>query len=48
MKKLLAYLKGYEKESILGPLFKLLEASFELIGAAGGGGDDRPGHRTGK
>ncbi len=31
MKKLLAYLKGYEKESILGPLFKLLEASFELI-----------------
>ena len=31
MKKLLAYLKGYEKESILGPLFKMLEASFELI-----------------
>lgn len=31
MRKLLAYLKGYEKESILGPLFKLLEASFELI-----------------
>ncbi len=31
MKKLLVYLKGYEKESILGPLFKLLEASFELI-----------------
>ena len=31
MKKLLAYLKGYEKERILGPLFKLLEAFFELI-----------------
>ena len=31
MRKLLVYLKGYEKESILGPLFKLLEASFELI-----------------
>ncbi|HHX11804.1 MAG TPA: ABC transporter ATP-binding protein, partial [Clostridiales bacterium] len=31
MKKLMVYLKGYIKESILGPLFKLLEASFELI-----------------
>lgn len=31
MKKLLVYLKGYIKESILGPLFKLLEATFELI-----------------
>lgn len=31
MGKLLVYLKGYKKESILGPLFKLLEASFELI-----------------
>jgi ABC-type multidrug transport system fused ATPase/permease subunit len=31
MKKLLAYMKGYIKESILGPLFKLLEASFELF-----------------
>ncbi|MGN0299285.1 MAG: ABC transporter ATP-binding protein [Lachnospiraceae bacterium] len=31
MKKLLVYLKEYTKESILGPLFKLLEASFELI-----------------
>lgn len=30
MKKLLKYMKGYEKECILGPLFKLLEASFEL------------------
>ena len=25
------YLKDYKKESVLGPLFKLLEASFELI-----------------
>lgn len=31
MKKLLGYLKDYKKESLLGPLFKLLEASFELI-----------------
>lgn len=31
MKKLLKYLKAYKKESILGPLFKLLEASFELL-----------------
>ena len=30
MKKLLKYMKGYEKECVLGPLFKLLEASFEL------------------
>lgn len=31
MKTLLKYLKDYKKESILGPLFKLLEASFELM-----------------
>ncbi|QHI71579.1 ABC transporter ATP-binding protein [Aminipila terrae] len=31
MKKLLIYLKNYKKESILGPLFKLLEATFELF-----------------
>ena len=31
MKKLLVYLKNYIKETILGPLFKLLEATFELI-----------------
>ena len=31
MGKLLVYLKDYKKESVLGPLFKLLEASFELI-----------------
>lgn len=30
MKKLLCYMKGYEKECILGPLFKLLEAGFDL------------------
>ena len=52
MKKLLFYLKGYYKESILGPLFKLLEASLELIvplvvaaiidnGIGAAGGDDR-------
>ncbi|MBQ8730492.1 MAG: ABC transporter ATP-binding protein, partial [Lachnospiraceae bacterium] len=31
MKKLLVHLKEYKVESILGPLFKLLEASFELM-----------------
>lgn len=31
MKKLLKYIKGYGKECILGPLFKLLEATFELF-----------------
>ncbi len=31
MKRLLVYLRAYKKESILGPLFKLWEASFELI-----------------
>lgn len=31
MKTLLVYLKGYKKESILAPLFKMLEASFELF-----------------
>lgn len=31
MKKLLVYLKGYKKETILAPLFKMLEASFELF-----------------
>ena len=30
MRKLLIYMKGYIRESILAPLFKLLEASFEL------------------
>ena len=31
MRKLLVYLKDYKKESVLAPLFKMLEASFELI-----------------
>ena len=31
MKKILKYLKGYEKQCVLGPLFKLLEATFELL-----------------
>ena len=31
MKKLLVYLKNYIRETVIGPLFKLLEASFELI-----------------
>ena len=31
MKSLLKYLKPYTKESFLGPLFKLTEASFELL-----------------
>lgn len=31
MKKLLRYLKAYRKESIIAPLFKMLEASFELF-----------------
>lgn len=31
MKKLLPYMKGFEKECVLGPFFKLLEATFELM-----------------
>lgn len=31
MKKLLVYLKNYKKESVLAPLFKMFEATFELI-----------------
>ncbi|MDD3141315.1 MAG: ABC transporter ATP-binding protein, partial [Lachnospiraceae bacterium] len=31
MKRLLIYLKAYKKECILAPLFKMLEASFELL-----------------
>lgn len=31
MKVLLKYFDGYKKECVLGPLFKLLEASFELL-----------------
>ncbi len=31
MKKLLRYLSAYKKETVLAPLFKMLEASFELL-----------------
>ena len=31
MRRLLRYLKGYEKETVLAPLFKMLEACFELL-----------------
>lgn len=31
MKRLLRYLNDYKKESVLAPLFKMLEASFELF-----------------
>ena len=31
MKSLLVHLKDYKKESVLAPLFKMLEASFELL-----------------
>lgn len=31
LKRLFIYFKGYGRECVLGPLFKLLEASFELI-----------------
>lgn len=31
MKKLLIYLKNYKRECVLAPLFKMLEASFELF-----------------
>ena len=31
MKNLLVYLKDYKKECVLAPLFKMLEAIFELL-----------------
>ena len=31
MKKLLVYLKDYKKESVIAPLFKMLEALFDLL-----------------
>ena len=31
MKRMLVYMRDYVKESILGPLFKLFEATLELI-----------------
>ena len=42
MKKLLIYMKGFRKECVLGPLFKLLEASFELLGDGGAGRPHTP------
>lgn len=41
MKYLIPYLKKYKKESILAPLFKMLEACFDLIGATDRGRSDR-------
>lgn len=38
MKHLYPYLRRFRKESILAPLFKMLEATFDLLGADGGGG----------
>ena len=31
MKNMISYIKGYEKESMLAPLFKMLEAIFDLL-----------------
>ena len=31
MKRIMRYMRGYEKQCILGPLFKLLEAALELL-----------------
>ena len=31
MKRLLSYMAKYRKESLIAPLFKMLEASFELF-----------------
>ena len=31
MKQLLRFMKHYKKETVLAPLFKMLEASFELF-----------------
>ena len=31
LKKLLKFFRGYRKESVIAPLFKMLEASFELM-----------------
>ena len=31
MRKLLIYLKDYKKETVCAPLFKMLEATFELF-----------------
>ena len=31
MNRMLGYLKGYKRESVLAPLFKMLEATFDLF-----------------
>ena len=31
LNKMLGYLKGYKRESVLAPLFKMLEATFDLF-----------------
>ena len=31
MKQMLVYLNGYKKESVIAPLFKMLEAFFDLL-----------------
>ena len=31
MNKMLRYLSGYKRESVLAPLFKMLEATFDLF-----------------
>ena len=31
MPKILGFIKGYRREAVLGPLFKMLEALFELF-----------------
>ena len=31
MHKLMRYIKGYERQALLAPLFKMLEACFELF-----------------
>ena len=31
MRRLLRYIRGYEKETVIAPLFKMLEACFELL-----------------
>ena len=44
MKKLLVYIKDFRLECVLAPLFKLLEASFELIVPLIMAGYHRQGH----
>ena len=41
---MLGYLKGYERESVLAPLFKMLEATFDLFVPLVIGGYRQCGH----